>query len=122
MENARGLVKELLNVPDDYTVLFLQGGASLGFYITAMNFLKEGGKAAYIDTAVFIGDDQLDALSKLKSKEELLGDLIGLLQSPARNLLGALNSSGTTVMNLLKALEERENDGDDGDGGTGGDA
>jgi large subunit ribosomal protein L10 len=65
-------------------------------------------KAAYIDTAVYIGDDQLDALSKLKSKEELLGDLIGLLQSPARNLVGALSSGGTTVMNLLKALEERE--------------
>lgn len=65
-------------------------------------------KAAYIDTAVFIGDDQLDALSKLKSKEELLGELIGLLQSPASNLVGALASGGTTIMNLLKALEERE--------------
>lgn len=72
-------------------------------------------KAAYIDTAVYIGDDQLEALSKLKSKEELLGELIGLLQSPARNLVGALSSGGSTVMNLLKALEERE----EGSGGEG---
>ncbi len=78
-------------------------------------------KAAYIDTAVYIGDDQLDVLSKLKSKEELLGDLIGLLQSPARNLLSALNSGGATVMNLLKALEERDGNAG-GDGGTGDDA
>lgn len=65
-------------------------------------------KAAYIDTAVYHGDDQLDALAKLKSKEELLGDILGLLQSPMTNLMGALSSGGQTVMGLLKALEERE--------------
>lgn len=53
MEKARALVRELLNVPDGYTVLFLSGGASLGFYKTAMNFMKEGGKAAYIDTGAW---------------------------------------------------------------------
>lgn len=53
MENARALVKELLNVPDNYTVLFLQGGASLGFYTTALNFMKENGSAAYIDTGAW---------------------------------------------------------------------
>ncbi len=50
MEKARLLVKELLGVPENYQVLFLQGGASLGFYFTPMNFLKEGGKAAYLKT------------------------------------------------------------------------
>jgi len=64
-------------------------------------------KAAYIDAAVFLGDDQLEALTKLKSKEELLGEIIGLLQSPAKNVLSALNSGGQTIMGLLKALEER---------------
>ena len=53
MERARNLVRELLNVPDDYEVLFLQGGASLGFYMTAMNFLKEGSKAAYVNTGTW---------------------------------------------------------------------
>lgn len=64
-------------------------------------------KAAYIDTAIFHGDDQIKALADLKSKEELLGDLLGLLQSPIQNLLGALNSGGSNVMGLLKALEEK---------------
>jgi phosphoserine aminotransferase len=50
MDEARALVKEVLNVPDNYTVLFLQGGASLGFYISAINFLTQNGKAAYLNT------------------------------------------------------------------------
>jgi large subunit ribosomal protein L10 len=64
-------------------------------------------KAAYIDGAVFLGEDQLDNLVKLKSKYELLGELVGLLQSPARNVLGALQSGGHTLAGLVKALEER---------------
>jgi phosphoserine aminotransferase len=54
MERARGLVKELLGVPEQYSVLFLQGGASLGFYMSAINFMKnEGGRAAYLDTGTW---------------------------------------------------------------------
>jgi large subunit ribosomal protein L10 len=68
---------------------------------------KPAVKAAYIDSAVYIGDEQLDALTKLKSKEDLLGELIGLLNSPVSNLLSQLNSGGQNVMGLLKALEER---------------
>lgn len=64
-------------------------------------------KAAYIDSAVYIGDDKLEALSNLKSREELLGDLLGLLMSPAANLLGALGSGGSNLAGILKALEER---------------
>jgi large subunit ribosomal protein L10 len=64
-------------------------------------------KAAYIDTAVFFGDDQLEALANLKSKEELLGEIIGLLQSPAKNVISALKSGGNTIAGLVKALEER---------------
>lgn len=65
-------------------------------------------KAAYIDSSVYLGDDQIETLAKLKSKEELLGELIGLLQSPIRNVMGALSSGGQTIMGLLKTLEERE--------------
>lgn len=63
-------------------------------------------KAAYIDTAVYKGDD-LDTLASIKSKEELIGDLLALLQSPMQTLAGQLQSGGSTIMNLLKALEER---------------
>ena len=65
-------------------------------------------KAAYIDSSIFIGDDQLEALSTLKSKEELLGEIISLLQSPAKNVLGALQSGGNKLSGLLKTLSERE--------------
>lgn len=52
-ENAVSLVKEILNVPSGYTVLFLQGGASLQFYMSALNFLTQGGKGGYLDTGVW---------------------------------------------------------------------
>lgn len=65
-------------------------------------------KAAYIASSVYSGDEQLDALAKLKSREEMISDLLTLLQSPMQNLLGALQSGGNNVANLLKALEERE--------------
>ncbi len=64
-------------------------------------------KAAYVDASVFIGDDQIEALLKLKSREELLGEVIMLLQSPARNVISALQSGGQTIAGLVKALEER---------------
>lgn len=64
-------------------------------------------KAAYIDTAVYIGDDQLKSLTQLKSKEDLIGEVITLLQSPAKNVISALQSGGSTLSGLLKALEER---------------
>lgn len=64
-------------------------------------------KAAYIDSAIYIGDDQLEALSSIKSKEELVGDIILLLQSPIKNVVGSLQSGGSTIAGLLKTLEER---------------
>lgn len=64
-------------------------------------------KAAYIASAVYKGDHFLDDLAKLKSREEMLADLVSLLQSPMQNLLGALNSGGNQVAGLLKTLEER---------------
>ncbi|HET9745100.1 MAG TPA: 50S ribosomal protein L10 [Chitinophagaceae bacterium] len=63
-------------------------------------------KAAFIDGDVFAGDDQLKALVSLKSKHDLIGDVIGLLQSPAKNVISALNAGGK-LASLVKALEER---------------
>lgn len=65
-------------------------------------------KGAYVQEAFFIGDDQLDLLTNLKSKDELIGDLIGLLQSPARNVISALQSGGNTIAGVLKTLSEKE--------------
>lgn len=65
-------------------------------------------KGAWVEEAVFIGDDQLDTLTSLKSKNELLGEVITLLQSPAMNVVSALKSGGSTIAGLLKTLEERE--------------
>lgn len=64
-------------------------------------------KGAYIEEAIYIGDNQLDALVSIKSKEELLGDIIGLLQSPAKNVVSGLKGAGGTIAGLLKTLEER---------------
>ncbi len=64
-------------------------------------------KGAYIEEAVFIGDNQLDALEAIKSREELIGDIIGLLQSPAKNVISGLTGGGQKIAGILKTLEER---------------
>ncbi|WNJ16923.1 50S ribosomal protein L10 [Pontibacter sp. G13] len=65
-------------------------------------------KAAVIETSVFKGDDQLKALADLKSKDELIGEIVGLLQSPAKNVISALTSGGGKLAGILKTLSERE--------------
>ena len=115
--------KALEQMPDDlnYAEVFnaLKGPTALMFSPVAnapakviKEFRGESGerpilKAAYIASAVYHGDDQVDALTKLKSRDELLADVLTLLQSPMSNLLGALQSGGNNVGNLLKALQER---------------
>jgi len=64
-------------------------------------------KAAYIDSDVIFGDENLDMLIALKSKNELIGDIIMLLQSPVKNVISALKSSGSTIAGLVKTLQER---------------
>ncbi|MBX7125623.1 MAG: 50S ribosomal protein L10 [Cyclobacteriaceae bacterium] len=66
-------------------------------------------KAACIDSDIFIGDENLNMLSDLKSKNELIGDVIALLQSPAKNVISALLSGPHKVAGIVKALEERKN-------------
>lgn len=67
-------------------------------------------KGAFINADCYVGADQLEALVALKSKEELIGDIIGLLQSPAKNVMSALqNNAGQKIAGLVKALEERAN-------------
>lgn len=105
---------------NDYTELFdiLKGPSALMFTETGnvpAKLIKEFRKdherpvlkGAYIDSAIYIGDDQIDTLTAIKSKEELIGDVITLLQSPMKNLVSSLQSGGSTIVNLLKTLEER---------------
>jgi large subunit ribosomal protein L10 len=64
-------------------------------------------KAAYVEESVFVGDDQLDALANFKSKEELVGDIIMLLQSPAKRVISSLQTGGSTIAGLVKTLSEK---------------
>ena len=66
-------------------------------------------KAAYVQECAFVGADKLDTLASIKSKEELLGEIIGMLQSPINNVISALqNAGGQTIAGLVKTLSEKE--------------
>lgn len=65
-------------------------------------------KGAFIDGSFYIGDDKIKELASLKSKEELIGDVIMLLQSPAKNVISALSSGGSTIAGVLQTLSEKE--------------
>lgn len=75
------------------------------------NFRKKSDKpllkGAFIAEAIYIGDNQLDALVNIKSKEEVIGDIIGLLQSPAKNVISGLKSGGGKLAGILKTLSEK---------------
>ena len=64
-------------------------------------------KAAFIEEVIYIGDNQLDTLVAIKSREELIGEVIGLLKSPVQNVVSALKSSGNNLSGVLKTLSER---------------
>ena len=110
MEASEGDFSEMFDV--------LKGSSSILFSKSAnapaklIEQLRKSGdkpvlKAAYIDSAVFIGDNQLDALVNLKSKEELVADIIALLQSPAKNVISGLQSGGNKLAGIVKTLQER---------------
>ena len=64
-------------------------------------------KGAFIEEAVYVGDDKLDALISIKSREEMIGDIVGLLQSPAKNVISGLKSGGGKLAGILKTLSEK---------------
>jgi len=96
----------------------LKGNTSLMFSETGnapakviKNFRKKSDrpilKGAFIEEAIYLGDDQIDALVAIKSKEELIGDIIMLLQSPTKNVVSALQSGGGKLSVILTTLSER---------------
>jgi len=64
-------------------------------------------KAAYVEESAYIGDNQLDVLASMKSKDEVIGDIIALLQSPAKNVISGLKASGGKLAGIIKTLSER---------------
>lgn len=113
LEKAEGNYDELYGALKDQTTVFFVDGENVSGPAKVIKKFRESSekpvlKAAYVDEAVFLGDDQLEALSKLKSKGELIGDIILLLQSPVKNVLGSLQSGGQTLAGLIKTLQERE--------------
>lgn len=121
------ITKALENLDADYTELSdkaLKGFSGIIFSNETSNlpanvlldFRKKIGKkatkpafkGASIDAEIYIGEENLEMLSKLKSKQELLGDLIGLLQSPAMNLISALQSGQNNISGVLSTLADRE--------------
>jgi large subunit ribosomal protein L10 len=65
-------------------------------------------KGAYVEEAVYVGEDQLETLATIKSKNELIGDIITLLQSPAKNVVSALQSAGSTIHGVLETLSNKQ--------------
>lgn len=114
------LRKAMENAGKDYNELYdtLKGATSVMFSDTGnvpakliKEFRKKSDrpilKGAYIEESVYIGNDQLDFLMSIKSKNELVADLIALLQSPAKNVIGALQSGGHKLSGVLQTLSER---------------
>jgi len=114
------LRKAMEQTGTDYSEMFevLKGATSVMFTDTAnvpgkmiQELRKKSDKpilkAAYVEESVYIGDNQLNALANVKSKNELIGDVIGLLQSPAKNVISALQSGGSTLSGVLKTLSEK---------------
>ena len=115
------LIKKAMEAADgDFSPIYdvLKGSSSILFSRSAtapaklIKQLRRTGekpilKAAYIDSSVFIGDKQLDTLVNLKSKEQLIGEIIGLLQSPAKNVISGLQSGGNKLAGIVKTLQER---------------
>jgi large subunit ribosomal protein L10 len=113
------LEKALSSLDTDFSPLYdsLKGSTSLLLSNTGnapAKLIKEFGKggkpalkAAYVEESFYIGADQLDALVSIKSKNELIGEVIGLLQSPAKNVISALKSGGNTLHGVLETLSKK---------------
>ncbi|MBE6288510.1 MAG: 50S ribosomal protein L10 [Mediterranea massiliensis] len=113
------LEKALESLEEDFTPIYscLKGTTAVMFCETAnvpakllKDKVKNGVpslKAAYAEEGIYVGADQLDALVAIKSKNEVIADIVALLQSPAKNVISALQSGGNTIHGVLKTLGER---------------
>lgn len=117
------LHKALESMEGDFTELYgtLKGSTSLMCTNVGnapakllKDFVKKGDtlpalKGAYVEETCYVGADQLEALASIKSKNELIADVVALLQSPAKNVISALQSGATTIHGVLETLSKKEN-------------
>jgi large subunit ribosomal protein L10 len=112
MENVQGKdLTELYDILPGPTAIMLSDTGNLPAKLIK-DFRKKSDKpvlkGAFVEESIYIGDDQLNLLADIKSKDELIGDIIGLLQSPAKNVISALTSSKGKIAGLVKTLSEKE--------------
>jgi large subunit ribosomal protein L10 len=112
MENVQGKdFTELYDVLPGPTAIMLSDTGNLPAKLIK-DFRKKNDKpvlkGAFVEESVYVGDEQLNSLVDIKSKDELLGEIVGLLQSPAKNVISALTSSKSTIAGLVKTLSEKE--------------
>ena len=112
MENVKGKdLSELYDVLPGPTAIMIADVGNVPAKLIK-DFRKKSNrpilKGAFVEQTIFVGDDQLQTLVDIKSKEELIGEIIGLLQSPAKNVISALSSSKNTIAGLVKTLSEKE--------------
>jgi large subunit ribosomal protein L10 len=109
MEKAEGSFEESYEVLKGNTALFFSDTGNAPAKLIK-DFRKKHEKpilkGAFVEESFYIGDEQLSTLATIKSKNELIGDIIGLLQSPAKNIISGLKASGGKLSGILKALEE----------------
>ena len=111
LENSEKNAEELYDVLKGNTsIMFCEVGSDPAKLIKEFSkkHKKPVLKAAFVEQSVYVGENQLEALISIKSKDELLGELIGLLQSPIKTVLGQLQSGGNTIHGILQTLSEKE--------------
>jgi large subunit ribosomal protein L10 len=110
-EQAAGDFEELFSVLKNTTSIMFTQSANVPAKLIK-EFRKKHDKpvlkGAYVQESIYIGDNQLDALIAVKTKDELVGDIIMLLQSPVKNVISALQSGGNTIHGVLETLSKRE--------------
>ena len=113
LEKVEKADADLVNVLEGSTsVMFTETGKAPAVVIKEFrkSWDKPVLKAAYVEGCVYVGDNQIDTLCNIKSREELIADIVALLQSPAKNVISALQgSAGQKIAGIVKALEERNN-------------
>lgn len=111
LEKSEGNFEELYDILKDSTsIMFCETGNIPAKLIQDFRETSERPvlKAAFVEESIYLGDEQLDMLSSIKSKNELIGDVVALLQSPMTNLLSVMQSGGNNMAGALKTLAEKE--------------